>query len=45
MFPYQRRILSEFRNLKTHIVFNVDQNLTPCIIEQEQYTKGVLKDE
>ena len=37
MLPYQRRILADFRNNKTHIVFNADKNLGPCIIERAQY--------
>ena len=44
MLPYQRRMLADFRNNKTHIVFNADKNLGPCIIERAQYIKRALND-
>jgi hypothetical protein len=44
MLPYQRRILQEFRENKSHLVINADKNLGPCIIEREHYIKRALQD-
>jgi hypothetical protein len=44
MLPHQRRILADFRTTKSHIVFNADKNLGPCVIERDQYIRRALQD-
>jgi hypothetical protein len=44
MLPYQRKILSELQQSKTHVIINADKNLGPCIIERKQYIMRALND-
>jgi hypothetical protein len=44
MLPYQRRLLSTLRTVKTHVIINADKNLGPCIIERSQYIQRALQD-
>jgi hypothetical protein len=44
LLPFQRQLLAKLRTYKTHVVFQADKNLGPCIIERNNYIQWALGD-
>jgi hypothetical protein len=44
LLPFQRAILSEFRDDRRHLIIQADKNLGPCILERDTYIRRSLTD-